>query len=377
MDSCLPTFPVAPSSPKKEPPMKRAFLLTAVLALVALALTACGDKDETSSTSTTSPRAATKEVPPADDISQATASGATAAKADTNTGVLATKDPGSDTTPVYQCDSFAADGTIGNLHIGGFDDVTVRGVSCGDMKRIVTAEFKPGTTPTLKNISGYSCSTLYREGNRITGRCVSGTKAFRATTVPVEKTPTARPSTAVVTSSNVVSKCPSTSLFYDFTVRGMSSSTGTQAVALYADKFRTTSNVTLNINGTDLPCGQLYAEGNHKTIRCVDSSGRNAVRFTVGTTPVTAASGVSTDIVTGCPAYSQYFAITVRGVTCQYAVSVMNDGGDIFVAMKRGQSTTPPRSGFTCTRIDTGGQERTIRCAKGSTAFRFSMVGDG
>jgi hypothetical protein len=352
------------------------------LVLVALALTlfaaACGGDDESSTTEVDASSSSTTVVLPAHDV---------AAK----DGAKAHSE-----SDVHECSSMDLEGDVGSASFGGFQDVSVRGISCETGRQgilDVYDTYKDGEVAA--SVDGYDCDVIeqYSDG-LVTIRCATadGAKAFRFTAVPAKKRHV-----------ELVSECGTFGRFYDVSVRGQ----GCRAGATFLDNTPT-SELTAIPEGKQVAvgaqeCTTLYVEGQDRTVRCTE--GKAALRFSIAVKPSNThpkkyvenpkessqtiakkttdskpatKHGLSPDVAISCTATSQFDAITASGVNCAAVTALLNQNATTLDGIERGAAPTPignPPT-FSCVRIDKGDQTATVKCTatpSGAT-FRATVV---
>lgn len=354
--------------------LKRAPLLLVVLAL-GLFLAACGD-DNKSDTTEVSESASATVVLPAHEV----------AKKD---GAQAHSE-----SDVYECSSMDVEGDVGSAAFGGFQDISVRGISCETGRERILAVNKTYDGKTVESsVDGYDCQVIDELADGLnTIRCVTPNEdaSFRYTVVPAAKK-----------RIEVVSECGTFGRFYDVSVRGQ----GCQAGATFLDSTPTSQltkipeGKTVSVGAQD--CTTLYVEGNHRTVRCVQ--GKQALRFSIATKPSTkhpkkyvenpqessetvskttkdvkpaTKHGLSPVVTISCTAFGPFDAITAKGINCAAVTTLLTQSETKVEAMERGADPLTIGAGYSCVRIDSGGQTATARCTSPTSGatFRASFI---
>jgi hypothetical protein len=355
--------------------LKRSSLLVLALAL-GLFLAACGD-DKSDSTTEVSESASATVVLPAHNVSA-------------KDGARAHSE-----TDVYECSSMDLEGDAGSAAFGGFQDISVRGISCETGTTRILDTYKTYEDGKVASeVDGYACSVIEELGSGIvTIRCVTsdGKDSFRFTAVPKAKKRV-----------ELVAECGTFGHFYDVSVRGQSC----QTAATFLDNTPT-SQLTKIPEGDSAAvgsqsCTTLYVEGQHRTVRC--TQGKAALRFSIATKPskthpkkytenvqessqVVAKTtkdvkpatnhGLSPNVAISCTATGPFNAITANGINCAAVTALLTQNATQIQAIETGATPvkigTPPT--YACQRIDTGNQTDTVECtAKNGVYFRASFV---
>ena len=303
--------------------------------------------------------------------------------------------PAHSTSKVRECSSMDLDGDAGSAAFGGFQDVSVRGISCEDGKTAILAVHDTyADGKVAAEVDGYACSVIDRPGAGLTTvRCVAdgGKRAFRFTIVAKRKRQV-----------EMVTECGSFGRFYDVSVRGQSCAAGAgflQSTPV-AQLERVPQGTPVKISGQS--CNTLYVEGTHRTVRC--TSGRTALRFTIAPRPSrhhpkrhtekpseaseqidrrsrdfkpSTDHGLSPSTIVSCNEVGPFDAITTQGVACSAVATLLTDNQDQLQAIQAGQTVQlgdPPL--FACRLISGDDETETVRCkspASGAT-FRASFV---
>jgi len=299
------------------------------------------------------------------------------------------------TSKVLECSSMDLDGDAGSAAFGGFQDVTVRGISCETGRDGILAVYDTYADGKVDaEVDGYACSVLDTPGPGLTTvRCVAddGAKAFRFTIVAKRKRQV-----------EIVTECGSFGRFYDVSVRGQSCAAGAGFLqgTPAAQLERVPKGDPVKISGQT--CDTLYVEGSHRTVRC--TSAKTALRFTIAPKPSkthparhtskpreaadvvpgrnngfkpSTDHGLSPSTIVSCNEVGPFDAITTQGVACSAVATLLTQNQDQLEAIQAG---TPVKLGdpplFDCTLISSQGQTETVRCkspASGAT-FRASFV---
>jgi hypothetical protein len=349
---------------------RRSSLALAAMAL-SLSIAACGGDDDKSDT-TVSESSTTAVVIPAHDV--AAKDGARAhSEAD-----------------VYECSSMDLEGDVGSAAFGGFQDISVRGISCETgRERILEVDDTYEDGNVAADVDGYSCDVIERyDDGFATIRCVAGDDAFRFTLVPAKKKKHVE----------LVSECGTFGRYYDVSVRNQDC----QAAASFLESTPA-SQLTGISQGKQVAvgaenCTTLYVEGNDRTIRC--TQGNKAMRFSVATKPSTShpkkyvenpkessqsvetsvkkvkpatKHGLSPVVTISCTSTGPYTAITARGINCAAATTLLTQNQTAIEAMERGADPLKLTGGgnFTCARIDNGGQVETAQCVSRTSGATF------
>jgi hypothetical protein len=297
---------------------------------------------------------------------------------------------------VYECSSMDLEGDTGSAPFGGFQDVSVRGISCETGKTGILDAYKTyANGEVAAQVDGYDCDAIetYSDG-LVTIRCATAdaVKAFRFTAVPAHRKHV-----------ELVSECGTFGRYYDVSVRGQSCQDG----ATFLDNTPT-SELTKIGEGDDVAvgsetCTTLYVEGRDRTVRC--TQGKRALRFSIATRPSTThprkyvenpqessqtvakkatdsrpatKHGLSPDVAISCNATGPFNAIAASGVNCAAVTTLLTQNATELEAIQRGAKPTPlgnPPT-FGCVRIDKGGETETIKCTatpSGAT-FRASSI---
>lgn len=353
--------------------LRRSSLLVLALAL-GLFLAACGDDE---SDSTTKVSASETVVLPAHNVSD-------------KDGAQAHSD-----ADVYECSSMDLEGDVGSAAFGGFQDVSVRGISCETATPQILAVYKTYDDGKVDSeVDGYACSVIEELGAGIvTIRCVTsdGKDSFRFTAVPKAKK-----------RAELVAECGTSGRFYDVSVRGQSC----QTAATFLDNTPT-SQLTKIPEGDSATvgsqsCTTLYVEGQNRTVRC--TQGKAALRFSIATKPSNShpkkytenvqesseivakqtkdtkpatKHGLSPNVTISCTATGPFNAITANGINCAAVTALLTQNATQIQAIEPGAEAveigTPPT--YACQRIDTGNQTDTVECtAKNGVYFRASFI---
>lgn len=355
--------------------LKRSSLLVLALAL-GLFMAACGD-DKSDSTTEVSESASATVILPAHNVSAT--DGARAHSA----------------SDVYECSSMDLEGDVGSAAFGGFQDVSVRGISCETGRTRILDVYKTYDDGKVSSeVDGYACSVIEELGSGIvTIRCVTsdGKDAFRFTAIPQAKKRV-----------ELVAECGTFGHFYDVSVRGQSC----QSAATFLDNTPTSqltkipAGKSATVGGKS--CTTLYVEGQNRTVRC--TQGKAALRFTIATKPSnshpkkytenvhessqivakktkdvkpTTNHGLSPNVAISCTATGPFNAITANGINCAAVTALLTQNATQIQAIEPGAKPvkigTPPT--YACQRIDTGNQTDTVECtAKNGVYFRASFI---
>lgn len=354
--------------------LRRSSLPVLALAL-GLFLAACGD--DKSDTTEVSESASATVVLPAHDVSA-------------KDGARAHSE-----SDVHECSSMDLEGDVGSAAFGGFQDVSVRGISCETgATRILDVYKTYDDGKVASEVDGYACAVIEELGSGIvTIRCVTsdGRDSFRFTAVPKAKRRV-----------ELVAECGTLGRFYDVSVRGQSC----QTAATFLDDTPT-SQLTKIPEGDSATvgsqsCTTLYVEGQHRTVRC--TQGKAALRFSIATKPSTTHPqkytenvqessqivakktkdvkpstnhGLSPNVAISCTATGPFNAITANGINCAAVTALLTQSATQIQAIEPGAKPvkigTPPT--YACQRIDTGGQTDTVECtAKNGVYFRASLI---
>ncbi len=355
--------------------LRRSSLLLVVLAL-GLLLAACGDDDQSETTTEISESASATVVLPPHEV----------AKKD---GAQAHSE-----SDVYECSSMDRKGDVGSAAFGGFQDISVRGVSCETGREQILVVDKTYDGKTVESsVDGYDCAVIDELADGLnTIRCVTPNDdaSFRYTVVPAAKKRV-----------ELVAECGAFGRFYDISARGQ----GCQAVAGFLDSTPTSQltkipeGKTVTVGAQD--CTTLYVEGRDRTVRCVQ--GKQALRFSVATKPSTAhpqkyvenpqesselvakttkdqkpatKHGLSPVVTISCTATGPFDAITAKGINCAAVTTLLTQSETKIEAMERGADPLTIGAGYSCVRIDNGGQTATARCTSPTSgaSFRASFV---
>jgi len=355
--------------------LRRSSLLLIVLAL-GLFLAACGDDDKSETTTEVSESASATVVLPASEV----------AKKD---GAKAHSE-----SDVYECSSMDADGDVGSAAFGGFQDISVRGISCETGRERILAVNKTYNGKTVESsVDGYDCSVIDELADGLnTIRCVTPNDdaSFRYTVVPTAKK-----------RIELVSECGTFGRFYDVSVRGQ----GCQAGATFLDSTPTSQltkipeGKTVKVGAQD--CTTIYVEGNDRTVRCIQ--GKKALRFSIATKPSTShpkkyvenpqessetvaktkkepkpatKHGLSPVVTISCSAFGPFDAITAKGINCAAVTTLLTQSETKIEAMERGADPLVIGANYSCVRIDSGGQTATAQCTSPTSgaSFRASFI---
>jgi hypothetical protein len=353
--------------------LRRSSLLLIAIAL-GLFMAACGD-DKSETTTEVSSSETTAVVLPASEV----------AKKD---GAKAHSE-----SEIYECSSMDRDGDVGSAAFGGFQDISVMGISCETgRERILDVNKTYNGKTVAANVDGYECSVIETLGDGLnTIRCftANGKDSFRYTVVPAKKP-----------NVELVSECGTFGRFYDVSVRGQKC----QAAASFLDSTPT-SELTSIPEGDKADvgaqsCTTLYVAGNDRTVRCVQ--GKKSLRFSIATKPSTkhpqkyverakesseivsetkkepkpaVKHGLSPNVTISCTAVAPFNAITARGISCSAVTMLLTENASALEAM----DTKLPieiHQGYTCNKISSGNQTSTVRCTGTSTgsSFRASFI---
>jgi hypothetical protein len=356
--------------------LRRSSFALVVLAL-GLFLAACGDDKSDSTTEVSESASATTVVLPAHNVSA-------------KDGAQAHSE-----ADVYECSSMDLEGDVGSAAFGGFQDISVRGISCETAAPQILAVYKTYDDGKVDSeVDGYACSVIEELGAGIvTIRCVTsdGKDSFRFTAVPKAKKRV-----------ELVAECGTFGRFYDVSVRGQSC----QTAATFLDDTPTSQLTEIPEGDTatvgNRSCTTLYIEGQNRTVRC--TAGKASLRFSIATKPsmshpkkytenvqessqVVAKKtedskpatkhGLSPNVTISCTATGPFNAITANGINCAAVTALLTDNATQVQAIKPGATPvkigTPPT--YACQRIDTGNQTATIECtAKNGVYFRASFI---
>lgn len=355
--------------------LRRSSLLLVTLAL-GLFMAACGDDDKSETTTEVSASASETVVLPAHEV---------AAK----DGAKAHSE-----SDVYECSSMDRDGDVGSAAFGGFQDISVRGISCETgRERILDVNKTYDGKTVASSVDGYECSVIDELADGLdTIRCFTsnGDASFRYTVVPAAKKRV-----------ELVAECGTFGRFYDVSVRGQ----GCQAGATFLDSTPTSELTkipegdTVTVGAQD--CTTLYVEGTHRTVRC--TQGKQALRFSIATKPSTThpkkyvenpqessetvakttkdqrpatKHGLSPIVTISCTATGPFDAITAKGINCAAVTTLLTQSETKIEAMERGADPLVIGAGYSCVRIDSGGQTATARCTSPTSgaSFRASFV---
>jgi hypothetical protein len=353
--------------------LRRSSLLLLVLAL-GLFVAACGDDDKSETTTEVSTSASETVVLPASEVSAK--DGAKAHSEST----------------IYECSSMDRDGDVGSAAFGGFQDISVMGISCETAKtRILDVNKTYNGKTVAATVDGYECSVIERLGDGLdTIRCFTsnGEDSFRYTVVPTAKK-----------RIPLVTECGTFGRFYDVSVRNQ----GCQAGATFLDSTPT-SELTAIPEGKQVAigaqtCTTIYIAGNDRTVRC--TQGKQSLRFSIAAKPSTThpkkyvesktdssdvvektkkeqkpavKHGLSPNVLISCTATGPFNAITSRGVNCAAVTALLTENQSELEAIKAG---SPIKIGttYTCDNISTGNQTSTVQCSTTSgTSFRASFI---
>ena len=355
--------------------LRRSSLLLVVLAL-GLFLAACGDDDKSETTTEVSESASATVVLPPHEV---------AAK----DGAKAHSE-----SDVYECSSMDSQGDVGSAAFGGFQDISVRGISCETGRERILAVDKTYTGKTVESsVDGYDCAVIDELADGLnTVRCVtpSDDASFRYTVVPAAKKRV-----------ELVHECGTFGRFYDVSVRGQ----GCQAGANFLDSTPT-SELTKIPEGDSAKvgaqdCTTIYVEGKDRTVRCLQ--GKKALRFSIATKPSTShpkkytenpqesseivakttkdqkpatKHGLSPVVTISCTATGPFDAITAKGVNCAAVTTLLTQSETEIEALERGADPLTIGAGYSCVRIDNGGQTATARCTSPTSgaSFRASFI---
>lgn len=355
--------------------LRRSSLLLVALAL-GLFVAACGDDDKSETTTEVSSSESTAVVLPASEV---------AAK----DGAQAHSE-----SDVYECSSMDTEGDVGSAAFGGFQDISVRGISCETGRERILAVNKTYDGKTVESsVDGYDCAVIDELGDGLnTIRCVTPNEdaSFRYTVVPAAKK-----------RIELVAECGTFGRFYDVSVRGQ----GCQAGATFLDSTPTSQltkipeGKTATVGAQD--CTTIYVEGNDRTVRCVQ--GKKALRFSIATKPSTThpkkyvenpkessevvakttkdqkpatKHGLSPVVTISCTATGPFDAITAKGINCAAVTTLLTQSETKIEAMERGADPLVIGAGYSCVRIDSGGQTATARCTSPTSGatFRASFI---
>ncbi|MBA2439655.1 MAG: hypothetical protein H0V50_03150, partial [Thermoleophilaceae bacterium] len=300
-------------------------------------------------------------------------------------------------SPVVECSTTDLKGNVGTVAFGGFEDISVRGITCETARTRILDVYK---TFDGKNVDadadGYKCAVIDRlNGGLNTIRCVTpdGKDSFRFTAVPKKRR------------VELASECGTFGRFYDITVLGQSC----EAAAGYLENT-SISKLTSIPEGESVKvdgptCSTLYIEGTHRTVRCAE--GKETLRFSIATKPSTthprrytkkpeeAAKsvpvktpktpttrkapkpptnhGLSPNVIISCSPVGPFDAITAKGINCAAVSTLLQQNTTALKGLKPG--ATAQAGGFTCSRINSGGQTATVQCqAPSGASFRASFV---
>ncbi len=347
-----------------------------LLAALALGLSACGSDDKSETTTEVSESTSAAVVLPANEI--ADKDGAQAhSEAD-----------------VYECSSMDLEGDAGSAAFGGFQDISVHGISCETGREQIVAVNKTYNGDSVESsVDGYDCSVIYTVADGLnTIRCVTPNEdaSFRYTVVPAPKKKKRVP---------LVSECGTFGRFYDVSVRNQ----GCQAGANFLDSTATSEltaipeGKTVAIGAQD--CTTIYVQGNDRTVRCVQ--GKKALRFSIATAPSkshpkkytenvqessqTVAKttkearpatkhGLHPNVMISCSATGPFNAITARGINCAAVTALLTQNATQLEGVKAG---SPIKIGgvYTCDNISSGDQTSTVQCSTPNAAsFRASFI---
>jgi hypothetical protein len=350
------------------------------LVLVALALglfaAACGDDDKSETTTEVSESTSEAVVLPAGDVSA-------------KDGAKAHSE-----SEIYECSSIDRDGDVGSAAFGGFQDISVMGISCETARtRILDVDKTYDGKTVATTVEGYECSVIERLGDGLnTVRCFTsnGKDSFRYTVVPARKSRV-----------ELVSECGTFGRFYDVSVRGQ----GCQAGATFLDSTPT-SQLTSIPEGDRVAvgaqtCTTLYVAGSDRTVRC--TQGKQSLRFSIAKKPSTShpkkyvenpqesseivdktkkepkpatRHGLSPNVTISCTATGSFNAITAKGIDCAAVTALLTESSSELEGIEAGtpiQIGTPPS--YTCDNIASGNQTSTIQCSTTSGAsFRASSI---
>jgi hypothetical protein len=344
-----------------------------LLAALALGLSACGSDDKSDTTEVSESASATV-VLPAHEI---------AAK----DGARAHSE-----SDVYECSSMDLEGDAGSAAFGGFQDISVHGITCETGREQILAVNKTYKDDSVESsIDGYDCSVIYTVADGLnTIRCVTPNEdaSFRYTVVPAAKKRVP-----------LVSECGSFGRFYDVTVRGQ----GCKAGASFLDSTATSEltaipeGKTVAVGAQD--CTTIYVQGNDRTVRCVQ--GKTALRFSIATKPSkshpkkytenpqesseTVAKtkkearpatkhGLHPNVMISCSPTGPFNAITARGINCAAVTALLTQNETKLEGVEAGSPVTIGNV-YTCDNISSGDQTSTVQCSTTNGAsFRASFI---
>ncbi len=270
-----------------------------------------------------------------------------------------------------------AKGYVGTASYGGFQDISVRDLSCEKARPMILDVAK-----TLKGakveptFEGYECAVIETfKGGLHTVRCATSDRAFRFTVVPAH-------------AKEITTECGTFGRFYDVTAHKQ----GCEQVATFLDNTNVNKFTAIPVGKTakigTQTCKALYAEKHnkkiHKTIHC--DQGDKAMRFSIAEKASTKHpphyAGKPTDggkpnggkhpnVITSCNAVGAFNAITARGITCGAVGSILRSNASQIKSLKPGASIRA--AGYTCERIDRGAETATVQClSTGGASFRAS-----
>jgi len=355
--------------------LRRSSLVLVVLAL-GLFLAACGDDDKSETTTEVSASASETVVLPAHEVAD-------------KDGAKAHSE-----SDVYECSSMDREGDVGSAAYGGFQDISVRGISCETgRERILAVDETYDGKAVAESVEGYDCSVIDEQSDGVnTIRCVTPNDdaSFRYTVVPAAKKRV-----------ELVAECGTFGRFYDVSVRGQ----GCEAGATFLDSTPTTEltkipeGETVTVGAQD--CTTIYVEGRDRTVRCTQD--KKALRFSIATKPSTThpqkyvenpressevvakttkepkpatKHGLSPVVTISCTATGPFDAITAKGINCAAVTTLLTQSETEIEAMERGADPLVIGASYSCVRIDTGGQTATARCTSPTSgaSFRASFV---
>ncbi len=347
-----------------------------LLAVLALGLAACGGDDKSETKTEVSESASATVILPAQEIAE-------------KDGARAHSE-----SDVYECSSMDLEGDAGSAAFGGFQDISVHGITCEVGREQIVAVNKTYNGESVESsVDGYDCSVIYTVADGLnTIRCVTPNEdaSFRYTVVPAPKKKKRVP---------LVSECGSFGRFYDVSVRNQ----GCKAGASFLDSTATSEltgipeGKTVAVGAQD--CTTLYVQGNDRTVRCVQ--GKTALRFSIATKPSkshpkkytenvqesseTVAKtkketrpatkhGLHPNVIISCSATGPFNAITARGVNCAAVTALLTQNETQLEGVQAG---SPIKIGnvYTCDNISSGDQTSTVQCSTTSgTSFRASFI---
>jgi hypothetical protein len=353
--------------------LRRSSLVLVALAL-GLFMAACGGDDKSETTTEVSESASATVVLPAHEVSA-------------KDGAKAHSE-----SEVYECSSLDLEGDTGSAAFGGFQDISVTGISCETATtRILDVNKTYDGKAVDATVDGYECSVIETLGDGLdTIRCFTsdGKDSFRYTVVPAKKKRVA-----------VVSECGTFGRFYDVSVRGQ----GCQAGATFLDSTPT-SELTAIPEGEQVAvgaqtCTTIYVAGNDRTVRC--TQGKKSLRFSIATKPSTShpkkytenpqessqtvaktkkepkpatKHGLSPNVIISCTATGPFDAITARGINCAAVTALLTENATQLEAVEAG-SPIKIGSVYTCDNISSGSQTSTVQCSTTSGgSFRASFI---